>query len=246
MSSRKKKYYAVARGRATGIFTTWFGPGNAHEQIEGFARARYKGFETIEEAREWLRAEQDGAGTEKKPRRRSPKPEQPSENSVDTSDADVVIYTDGGCSGNPGPGGYGAVIRSGEERREISGGFRRTTNNRMELLACIEALRTVPTGAVVVLHSDSRYVVNGISKGWAKKWRAKGWMRTPTAPAENCDMWEIMLDLCEKRTVRFVWVKGHAGNPENERCDELATGAAAGTHLSRDVNFEQGRTTVRA
>ncbi len=164
--------------------------------------------------------------------------------SIDT--AEVIIYTDGGCSCNPGPGGYGAVILAGGKRRELSGGFKHTTNNRMELMACIVALRSVKPGASVLVHSDSQYVVNGISKGWAVKWRAQGWMRNKTDAAENYDLWQELLDACAPLNVRFVWVKGHAGNPENECCDQLATQALAAAHAIRDKNFETGRTTITA
>jgi len=242
-----KKYYAVARGRATGIFSTWFGTGNAEEQVRGCAGARYKGFADIEEARVWLR-EQQSAPDKKQPTRK-PRPDiQTTRTATEVSAhaADVSIYTDGGCSCNPGPGGYGAVIIADGKRRELSGGFRHTTNNRMELTACIEALKHVQPGTSAVVHSDSQYVVNGISRGWAAKWRSQGWMRTKTDAAENFDLWNTLLDLCEERCVRFVWVKGHAGNPENERCDELATQASAAKQPARDLNFESGRTTVTA
>jgi ribonuclease HI len=151
-----------------------------------------------------------------------------------------VVYTDGGCLGNPGPGGYGAVVLDGETRRELSAGYRLTTNNRMELLACIAALETLGAPVEVILHSDSRYVVNGIEKGWARRWRANGWMRSRTEAAVNCDLWARLLDLCEAHRVRFVWVHGHAGNRENERCDRLATSAAQGAGLREDHAYVQG------
>jgi ribonuclease HI len=240
-----KKYYAIARGRTTGIFSAWFGAGNAEEQVQGFAGARYKGFTDITEARVWLREQQ--SSTDKKQSARKPRQARKADHpavEISAHDTEFIIYTDGGCSCNPGPGGYGAVIIFGGKRHEISGGFKHTTNNRMELKACIEALKYVPTGSSAIVHSDSQYVVNGISKGWAARWRAKGWMRTTTDAAENFDLWKELLEMCEERTVRFVWVKGHAGNPENECCDQLATQAAAGRQLSHDSNYESGRTTV--
>jgi len=242
-----KKYYAVARGRATGIFSAWFGTGNAEEQVRGFAGARYKGFADIEEARIWLREQQSAPN--KKRTARKPRPDATAARTataVSSHDADVIIYTDGGCSCNPGPGGYGAVILAGGKRRELSGGFKHTTNNRMELMACIVALKSITPGASVLVHSDSQYVVNGISKGWAARWRAQGWMRTKTDAAENYDLWQELLDVCAPLNVRFAWVKGHAGNPENECCDQLATQALASAHTARDKNFESGRTTVTA
>ncbi|GBC60404.1 ribonuclease HI [Desulfonema ishimotonii] len=149
----------------------------------------------------------------------------------------VTIYTDGGCLGNPGPGGYGAVLKYGEKRKELSGGFKLTTNNRMELLACIAGLETLRYKCRVTLHSDSKYVVDGIEKGWAARWKANKWMRNKKDRAENPDLWERLLDLCKQHEVRFVWVKGHAGVPENERCDQLATNAASGSDLQADKNY---------
>jgi ribonuclease HI len=235
----QKKYYAVVRGRKPGIYNTWFGPGGAEEQVRGFAGAVFKGFATLDEARQWQ--ESPAAVTRNGSRRertdRSPEVSAP-------LPGRIVVYTDGGCEGNPGPGGYGAVILAGESRSEIAEGFRLTTNNRMELMACIAALETLPVPADVILYSDSRYVVNGISKGWARKWRANGWMRTKTEAARNCDLWSRLLDLCEKHRVRFVWVHGHAGNRENERCDQLATGAAQGPNLQQDHVYVRSLTEV--
>ncbi|MYB77750.1 MAG: ribonuclease HI, partial [Chloroflexi bacterium] len=134
----------------------------------------------------------------------------------------VTIYTDGACIGNPGPGGYGAVILFGRHRKEISGGYRRTTNNRMEILAAIRALEALNEPCEVVLHSDSEYVVNAMKKGWAKQWRAQGWQRGKRGQALNPDLWERLLDLAATHRVTFKWVTGHLGIPENERCDEVA------------------------
>jgi ribonuclease HI len=151
----------------------------------------------------------------------------------------VTIYTDGSSLGNPGPGGYGAVLLYQGHRRELSGGFRRTTNNRMELLAAIEALRALREPCRVTLYTDSNYLVNGITKGWAKRWRAKGWMRNKRERALNADLWAELLELYETHDVDFVWVKAHAGNEENERCDTLAKEAAQAADLAADVNYEQ-------
>lgn len=134
----------------------------------------------------------------------------------------VEIFTDGACSGNPGPGGYGAVLRVGEHTKEISGGEARTTNNRMELMGVISALSALKYPCDVVLTTDSKYVVDSVTKGWAKSWRANGWRKSDKKPALNADLWEKLLDLLDTHNVRFVWVKGHAGHPENERCDALA------------------------
>ncbi len=150
----------------------------------------------------------------------------------------VTIYTDGACVGNPGPGGYGIVLLYAEHRRELSGGYQHTTNNRMELLAAIRGLEALKECCEVRLLSDSQYVVNGIMKGWARRWRANGWRRNKDEFAENRDLWEQLLQLCEKHRVVLEWVRGHAGNSENERCDQLATTAARGSNLSVDSIFE--------
>ncbi len=134
----------------------------------------------------------------------------------------VEIFTDGACSGNPGPGGWGAILRYGTNEKELSGGEENTTNNRMELTACIMALSALKVPCEVTLTTDSQYVVNGITKGWAASWRSNGWIKGDKKPALNPDLWEQLLDLTETHNVTFNWIKGHAGHPENERCDALA------------------------
>lgn len=151
---------------------------------------------------------------------------------------DVTIYSDGGSLGNPGPGGYGAVLIYGGHRKELSGGYRLTTNNRMELLGAIAGLEALKEPCTVTLYTDSQYVVNGISKGWARRWRKNGWMRNKEEKALNTDLWERLLALCEYHDTRFVWVRGHAGNEENERCDALSKAAAQGKALQVDTVFE--------
>lgn len=149
----------------------------------------------------------------------------------------VEIYTDGACRGNPGPGGYGAVLICGRHRKEVSGGFCKTTNNRMEIMACIQALACLKHPCRITLTSDSKYVVNAISKGWAKRWQAKNWMRSKTEAAVNPDLWEQLLKLCGKHQIKFKWVRGHAGHKENERCDQLAVAAAAQVKLPSDPGY---------
>lgn len=134
----------------------------------------------------------------------------------------VQIYTDGACSGNPGPGGWGAILRYGGREKELSGGEAETTNNRMELTAVIEALSALKEPCEVVLTSDSRYVVDAIEKGWLQNWRRKEWRKSGGDPVLNVDLWERLLPLLERHKVRLVWIRGHAGHPENERCDRLA------------------------
>lgn len=136
----------------------------------------------------------------------------------------VTIYTDGACSGNPGPGGWGAILSCGGHEKELCGGEKQTTNNRMELTAVIEALSALKIPCEVLLVTDSKYVVDGIEKGWAKKWRSQGWMRNKKEKALNPDLWQKLLELLELHAVTFQWVKGHAGHPQNERCDQLAVG----------------------
>jgi ribonuclease HI len=151
----------------------------------------------------------------------------------------VTIYTDGACSGNPGPGGYGVVLLYGGHRKELSGGFRLTTNNRMELMAAIAGLNALREKCRVTLYTDSQYVADAIMKGWAKRWRQNGWMRNRKDAAVNPDLWEELLNLCDFHEVTFIWVRGHAGNPENERCDQLSVQASQGRDLPSDTEYEK-------
>jgi len=134
----------------------------------------------------------------------------------------VELYTDGACSGNPGPGGWGAILIYKGTEKELSGGENGTTNNRMELTAVIEGLSALKESCIVELYSDSKYVIDGLSKGWAVSWRKNGWKKADKKPALNPDLWERLLSLTEKHQMRYHWVKGHAENPYNNRCDELA------------------------
>jgi ribonuclease HI len=134
----------------------------------------------------------------------------------------VELFTDGACSGNPGPGGWGAVLRYNGHEKELSGGERDTTNNRMELTAAIMGLKALKEPCDVRLVTDSKYVADGITKGWAESWRKNNWRKADKKPALNPDLWEQLLELIKKHNVTIEWVKGHAGHPENERCDQLA------------------------
>jgi len=147
----------------------------------------------------------------------------------------VEIYTDGACSGNPGPGGYGVILKSGDHQREISAGFRKTTNNRMEMRAVIEGLRLLKEPCQVDVYSDSKYLVDAVQKGWARRWQKNNWYRNVREKALNTDLWTALLELLENHQVKFHWVRGHDGHPENERCDQLAVQATNGENLKNDL-----------
>lgn len=138
---------------------------------------------------------------------------------------EVAVYTDGACSGNPGPGGYGAILVWNGHEKELSDGFAETTNNKMELTAVIVALETLKEACNVTVTSDSKYVVDAIEKGWLEAWKRRGWKKADGKPALNAELWKRLDVQLERHTVRFVWVKGHAGHPYNERCDRLAVAA---------------------
>jgi len=134
----------------------------------------------------------------------------------------VTLYTDGACSGNPGPGGWGAILEYQGTEKELSGGEANTTNNRMELTGVIRGLQALKEPCIVELYSDSTYVINALEKGWAESWKKNGWRRADKKPASNPDLWEILLDLVHQHQLRYHWVKGHAENPKNNRCDAMA------------------------
>jgi len=250
----KQKQYAVVRGVKPGVYDAWFGAKGAEVQIKGFAGALYKSFPSRAEAEAWF-AEMSGRPSpgqqsmalafdpqqiiEKNGTQRA-KPAAKKEHREHLSGASSeknIIFSDGGCSKNPGPGGYGVVMMLGGKRKELSGGFARTTNNRMELTACIVGLEALEGPCSITVCSDSQYVVNGIMKGWAKRWKSNNWMRNRDEAAENSDLWSRLLDLCEKHDVRFEWVRGHSGHPENERCDELAVEMTHRANLPPDHGY---------
>ncbi len=152
----------------------------------------------------------------------------------------VIIHTDGGCKGNPGPGGYGSVMVCGKHRMELSAGYRLTTNNRMELRAAIAALESLNEPCEVELHSDSKYLIDAISKKWIEGWKKRGWQTADKKPVKNQDLWLLLLAAIGSHKIDWRWVKGHAGHAENERCDELANIAVAGRNLMEDAGFEAG------
>ena len=149
----------------------------------------------------------------------------------------VAIYTDGACLGNPGRGGYGVILIHEGHRRELSGGYRKTTNNRMEIMAAIVGLEALREKCRVTLFSDSEYVVKAMSGGWAQRWRERNWRRSKREKALNPDLWERLLKLCEHHEVQFNWIKGHSLTPENARCDELAGQAAQKPDLPADEGY---------
>ncbi|HNT54656.1 MAG TPA: ribonuclease HI [Anaerolineaceae bacterium] len=160
------------------------------------------------------------------------KPDQRFTNSI------VTLYTDGACSGNPGPGGYAALLKYKGQQRTLSGGFNQTTNNRMELMAVIAGLEALTRPCRVQVFTDSQYVAQAMQQGWARRWRANNWMRNRKEPALNSDLWERLLRLCETHRVEFTWVRGHASDPDNAACDRLAVAAAAQPNLPPDPGFK--------
>ena len=226
----KKKFYAVAVGRGCGIFTDWT---TTEKQVKGFPGAIFKSFLNKADAEKWL----EDPVYSKKP---SPSRKTPQDVVAPVKhSADIIIYTDGGSINNPGPGGYGVVIVESGQQQEISGGFRLTTNNRMEMVAAIVALRRFETRVEQIqLFSDSSSLVNGIEKGWAGKWQLNGWKRSDGQDVLNIDLWKELIRLTANGNVHFQWVKGHAGNTLNERCDQLAVASARIEDLPVDCGYE--------
>ncbi len=155
---------------------------------------------------------------------------------------EVDIYTDGASSGNPGPGGYGVVLLYNNHRKELSGGFRKTTNNRMELKAVIEGLKALKSKCKVTIYSDSKYIVDAVEKGWLDNWAGKGWVRNKKDKLSNPDLWRELYALLKEHEAEFKWVEGHKGNVENERCDLMAVKASQKKNLPPDTNFELNET----
>ncbi len=154
---------------------------------------------------------------------------------------EVSIYTDGSCLGNPGRGGYGAILRYGKHEKELSGGFACTTNNRMEIYAAIAALSILREPCSVTLYSDSKYLVQAMENGWLASWRRNGWKKADKSAVLNVDLWQKLVQVMEMHKIKFQWVKGHASNPQNNRCDELARTAAAQDGLPPDEVFEASK-----
>lgn len=239
----KKKFYAVLKGHRPGVYPTWE---ECRRQVEGYSQAEYKVFVTRKNAEDYLNSNPKHVQKADEPVLIETKVTISgfvvASTSRDAAMKQVVIYADGACIRNPGPGGYGVKICYKDQRRELSAGFRLTTNNRMEILGCIAGLLALKEPCDVTIYSDSKYVVNAISKSWALKWRRNGWKRKDVNGEQkdvlNPDLWAQMLDLCDKHRVQFKWIRGHSGNEGNERCDQLARAAAAGASLGIDLAYE--------
>ncbi len=251
MSKRKKQYYVVVNGHKPGIYNKWFGEDGAADQVANFPEALYKGFYTREEAIEWLKdlGEEtlSGLAPELLDLIEQSTSTQQNESPEDIlKDGKVLMYVDGGVIGNPGPGGYAVIMRYKEHVKEISGGFLLTTNNRMELMACIEGLKALKYRCSVVLYSDSKYVVDSVTKGWVKRWQSNGWKKDDEHKAENADLWERLLDLCNQHDIEFRWTRGHVGDKDNEYCDQLAMKTATKPNLPADAGYENDNSQATA
>jgi ribonuclease HI len=220
----KKKWYAVLKGKKPGIYEFWFGKNGAKEQIDGFKGAVFKGFSSYEDAKDFMVSKNDSGLS--------------CQNS-DNKDC-IIVYTDGGCINNPGPGGFGAVIIDGEKKTELSGGKRLTTNNRMEMKACIEALKYLKTSEKkIILHTDSAYIANAVNKGWLSSWIKKNWVKSDGKQVLNSDLWQELYFYLKSLNVQIKWVKGHSGIKYNERCDVLANSAARNNPKEADEFYEK-------
>lgn len=231
------KFYVVKKGRKPGIYSTWE---ECQAQVSGFAGAAFKAFATRKDAQAYLRGEEPAEFAQSalfeieafQPQKAAePEPEEGLEK--------VRLFSDGGAIGNPGPGGYGVVLEWEGRRREVSAGYRLTTNNRMELLGVINGLEQIKERAAVRVFTDSSYIVNAMRTGAARRWRQANWKRKDGL-VPNADLWERLLALAEGHHLTFEWVPGHSGIPQNERCDRLAQAAARGKDLLVDSGYESG------
>lgn len=232
------------RGRRPGVYPIWTGKNGAEAQVKDFPGALFKGFADPQEAARWLKSLNIPASRIPEEVSRLLSGEQGAGHIDERLDqalstGKAALFTDGACRHNPGPGGYGALLISENRTQEISGGFRRTTNNRMELMACILGLKLLKRPSQVVIFSDSRYVVNMMKMGAASRWKAAGWRKVNGQPVLNVDLWDELLKLCAVHQVEFIWVKGHAEYEQNMRCDELAVKAATEKATGVDAGFER-------
>lgn len=239
----KKKFYAVVAGRQPGLYDIWAGENGAEAQIKGFERAVFKSFQSRSEAVNWYIEHVGDAPTDytTQPQTNEPVVDYLQIHQQALAEGKVVIYTDGGCKPNPGPGSYGVVLLYKERRKELSGGYQLTTNNRMELMGCIVALQALKQASRVVIFCDSSYVVDAMTKQWTTKWQAQHWQRQQGeqwVAVVNADLWQTLLNLCKYHTVTFEKVRGHAGSSENERCHQLATAALHQPNLPTDTGYQ--------
>ena len=211
----KQKFYVVWEGVTPGVYTSWT---DCQLQIKGYEGAKYKSFDTREEAERAL-ATSPYAYIGKNAKKKS---EKVSSETLPACVIDNSLAVDAACSGNPGPGGWGAILEWNGVEKEISGGEASTTNNRMEITAVLRALALLKEPCVVELYSDSKYVIDALEKGWVYGWKKRGWVKSDKKPALNADLWGQMLAQVARHDVRYHWVKGHASNEKNNRCDELA------------------------
>jgi len=233
MMKTGKNYYAVVKGVKPGLYTSWSGENGAQAQVFGFLGAQFKGFAELEDALDYLHAHGIVVAEHKDHQPR-----------VRYQDDGIHIFIDGGAIRNPGPGGYGVVLMHQGRRKELSQGFKKTTNNRMELSACIAALSSLNKKMPITIYCDSRYIVDNITQGHAHRWRINNWLTSSKKPVENVDLWRQLLTLVDEFQPQFTWVKGHSGSAENERCDQLAKAAARSDHLIVDDGYEQTPATL--
>lgn len=234
--AKTAKFYAVKKGRKPGIYATWE---ECQAQVAGFAGAAYKAFATRKDALAYLRGEEPAAFKQSALFEIvAAEPQKPVESAPEGLKL-VRLYSDGGAIGNPGPGGYGVVLEWEGKRRELSAGYRLTTNNRMELLGVINGLEQIKERAVVQVLTDSSYIVNAMRNGAALRWQQANWKRKD-GPVPNADLWERLLALAQGHHLTFEWVPGHSGIPQNERCDRLAQAAARRKDLLVDSGYESG------
>jgi ribonuclease HI len=249
MSKRPYDFYAVKKGRAPGIYKTW---AEYEAQVKGFADAIYKGFRTRADAKKFLaqeieeqphratRAEREQLQMSRREWDRAEERAEISRSARNDDAGRVMIYTDGSAIRNPGPGGYAAVMLYGARRKEVCNGFRLTTNNRMELMAALVGLEMLRRKCAVTIYTDSKYLRDAMMNGWLTRWLKNGWRTRDGTPVANMDLWTRLWAQTQKHDVKFEWVRGHAGNAENERCDELATQMAARDDLPPDEGYETG------
>lgn len=244
MSKIKKQYYIVVHGHKPGLYTEWFGDNGASKQVEGFNDAIYKGFYSKEDALQWLRE-----FSEEMLQKYAPNlldlvdysiPLKVVDDDVELlKEGKVVIHTDGCALGNPGVGGFAVLLRYKDKEKEITGGFQETTNNRMELIACIEGLKSLKQKSNVIVFSDSKYLVDAIVNQWIYKWRNNHWTKSKSQKVLNADLWKTLLDLIEQHEVELRWVRGHNIDKSNQRCDILAKQAAQQKNLPIDIGFNK-------